>query len=53
MEIYKLQVSQYGHLDNDNNTDSKSDISFNSNFKSYQQTSTDDPPKARHPSSGF
>ena len=50
MEIYKLQVSQYAHNDNDN--DSKSDVSFNSNFKSYQQTSTDDPPKLRHPSSG-
>jgi hypothetical protein len=51
MEIYKLQVSQYAHTDNDN--DSKSDISFNSNLKSYQQTSTDDPPKPRHPSTGF
>lgn len=52
MEIYKLQVSQYGHNENDN-YDSKSDISFNSNIKTYQQTSTDDPPKMRHPSTGF
>lgn len=38
-------------MDNDN--DSKSDVSFNSNIKSYQQTSTDDPPKLKHPSTGF
>ncbi len=48
MEIYKLQVSQYGHSEVDN-TDSKSDLSFNSNLKSNQLTS-DEPPKQRHPS---
>lgn len=52
MQIYKLQVSQYAHTENDNN-DSKSDISYNSNIKTYHQTSTDDPPKMRHPSTGF
>ena len=52
MEINKLQVTQYGHNDNENN-DSKSDVSYNSNIKTYQQTSTDDPPKMKYPSTGF
>jgi hypothetical protein len=51
MEIYKLQVSQYGHSEIDN-TDSKSDLSFNSNFKSNPPT-TDEVPRLRLPSTGF
>lgn len=53
LEIHKLQVTQYGHSELDN-TESKSDISFNTNtnMKSNQLTSAEEP-KRRHPSSGF
>lgn len=37
MEIYKLQVTQYGNTEYDNN-ESKSDISFSSNIKSNSLT---------------
>lgn len=39
LEIYKLQVTQYGHSEGDN-TDSKSEFSMNSNMKSNQLNST-------------
>jgi len=48
MEIYKLQVTQYGNTEYDNN-ESKSDISFSSNIKSNSLT---EETKVRHPS-GF
>ena len=51
MEIYKLQVTQYGHTEYDN-TDSKSDISLGTNIKSNSLTAAEEP-KKRHPSSGF
>ena len=37
LEIYKLQVTQYGHTEYDN-TDSKSDISLGTNIKSNSLT---------------
>ena len=51
MEIYKLQVTQYGHTEYDN-TDSKSDISLGTNIKSNSLTAAEEP-KKRHPGSGF
>ena len=51
MEIYKLQVTQYGHTEYDN-TDSKSDISLGTNIKSNSLTAAEEP-KKRQPSSGF
>ena len=51
LEIYKLQVTQYGHTQYDN-TDSKSDISLGTNIKSNSLTAAEEP-KKRLPSSGF
>ena len=51
LEIHKLQVTQYGHSEVDN-SEAKSEVSFNSNIKSNQLTSAEEP-KRRHPSSGF
>lgn len=51
LEIHKLQITQYGHSEVDN-TESKSDISFNTNMKSNQLTSADDSKGRRHPT-GF
>jgi regulator of replication initiation timing len=50
LEIYKLQVTQYGHSEIDN-TDSKSDFSVNSN--PLTKTSLNEEINRFKPSSGF
>lgn len=42
IEIYKLQVTQYGHSEGGDNADSKSDYSVNSYQKSNQFDSTEE-----------
>lgn len=50
LEIYKLQVTQYGHSEVDN-TDNKSDFSINTNPVSKTNITEENRPKP--PSSGF